>query len=74
MLLVPLATDRTERNDGYTYSNLKDKPLAIVLGLNGVENGRELLTLEFHCNTSELDHKETQAVAFYLGIENWNGF
>lgn len=38
----------------YTYSNLKDKLLAIVLGLNGVENGRELLTLEFHCNTSEL--------------------
>ena len=74
MLLVPLATDKTEGNDGYTYSNLEDKLLTIVLGLNGVENGRELLTLEFHCNTSEIDHKETQAVAFYLGIENWNGF
>ena len=31
-----------------TYSNLKNQLLAIVLGLNGVENSRELLTLEFH--------------------------
>lgn len=32
-----------------TYSNLKDELLATILGLNGVENRRELLTLEFDC-------------------------
>ena len=32
-----------------TYSDLKDQLLAIVLGLNGVENGRELVTLELDC-------------------------
>lgn len=64
MLLVPLAADRTERTEGYTYSNLKDKPLTIVLGLDGVENGRELLTLEFHCNTSELNHKKLKPLHF----------
>lgn len=32
-----------------TYRNLKDELLATVLGLNGVENGRELVTVELHC-------------------------
>lgn len=31
-----------------TYSDLEDQLLAIVVGLDGVENGRELVTLEFH--------------------------
>lgn len=34
-----------------TYSNLKDQLVAIVVGLNGVEDGRELLTLELHYKT-----------------------
>jgi hypothetical protein len=32
-----------------TYRDLKDELLAVVLGLNGVENGRELVTVELHC-------------------------
>lgn len=33
---------------GITYSDLENQLLAIVFGHNGVENSRELLTLEFH--------------------------
>lgn len=33
-----------------TYRNLEHKLLAVVLGLNGIENGGELVTLELHCN------------------------
>lgn len=33
-----------------TYGNLEHKLLAVVLGHNGVENGRELLALELHCD------------------------
>ena len=33
----------------FTYSDLEDKLLAVVGGLKGVENGRELLTLELDC-------------------------
>lgn len=32
-----------------TYSDLKDKLLAVVLGLNGVQNGGQLITLELDC-------------------------
>ena len=34
-----------------TYSNLENELLAVVLGLNGVENGGKLLTLELHCDS-----------------------
>lgn len=40
---------RVDQSEG-TYGNLEHKLLAVVLGLNGVENGRELVTLELHCN------------------------
>lgn len=40
---------RLDQSEG-TYGNLEHKLLAVVLGLNGVENGRELLALELHCN------------------------
>lgn len=33
-----------------TYRDLKDELLAVVLGLNGVENGREVVTVELHCS------------------------
>lgn len=33
-----------------TYSNLQDELLTVVGGLNSVENGRELVTLELHYN------------------------
>lgn len=38
---------KVQRKDR-TYSDLEDQLLAIVVGLDGVENGRELVTLEFH--------------------------
>jgi hypothetical protein len=34
-----------------TYRNLEDQLLAVVLGLNGVENGGKLLTIELHCSS-----------------------
>jgi hypothetical protein len=34
----------------YTYGNLEDKLLAIVLSLKRVENGRELSTIELDCS------------------------
>jgi len=33
----------------FTYSDLEHELLAVVGGLKGVENGRELLTLELDC-------------------------
>jgi hypothetical protein len=33
-----------------TYRDLKDELLAVVLGLNGVENGREVVAVELHCS------------------------
>jgi hypothetical protein len=35
--------------------NLQNELLAVVLGLNGVENGRELLTLELHVDDGTND-------------------
>ena len=32
-----------------TYRNLKHQLLAVVLSLNGVKNGRELLAIKLHC-------------------------
>jgi hypothetical protein len=33
----------------FTYRNLEDKLLAVVLRLKSVENGRNLGIIEFHC-------------------------
>ena len=38
----------------FTYSDLEDKLLAVVGGLKGVENGRQLLTLELDCNCASV--------------------
>jgi hypothetical protein len=35
--------------------DLKDELLAVVLGLNGVENGRELVTVELHVDDGTND-------------------
>jgi hypothetical protein len=37
-----------------TYSNLKDELLAVVCGLNGVVDGRELLAGELHCKMANI--------------------
>lgn len=41
----------TYERDGFlcTYRDLKDQLLAVVVGCEGVENGRELVRVEFHC-------------------------
>lgn len=36
-----------------TYRDLEDELLAIVLGLKGVENGRELVGIELDCWAGE---------------------
>jgi hypothetical protein len=46
MLGVRSGKDQSEG----TYGNLEHKLLAVVLGHNGVENGRELLALKLHCD------------------------
>jgi hypothetical protein len=43
-----------------TYSNLQDELLAVVGGLNSVENGRELVTLELHCSRRNIKSENIQ--------------
>jgi hypothetical protein len=35
-----------------TYRDLKDEPLAIVFGLEGIKNGRKLVGIKFDCYNS----------------------
>jgi len=37
------------------YRDLKDELLAIVVGLKGVENGRELVGIELDCRRHQLN-------------------
>ena len=40
--------------EGLAYRDLENELLAIVGGLKGVENGRELVGIELHCRPRQL--------------------
>lgn len=48
-----------------TYSDLKDKLLSVVLGLNGIENGGQLVTLELDC-TGRSDTVHDRPIGTFL--------